>query len=96
MTYDKFHVKVVSYNDMDEIDSLEIVNQDLKTVYQKWPAKRIDTVKRNLILKELERTGITVESILDMCSITSLENMEMEDFQKVYNRLHATKDKNNV
>lgn len=96
MTYDKFHVKVVSYNDMDEIDSLEIVNQDLKTVYQKWPAKRIDTVKRNLILKELERTGITVESILDMCSITSLENMEMEDFQKVYNRLHATKDKHNV
>lgn len=93
VTYDKFYVKSITYNDMREIDSLEIINQKLETVYKKWPTEHIDKIKINLIKKELQRTGVDEKKILDMCGVNSLERIEVRDFQAVYNKLLATESK---
>ena len=90
---DKFSVKSITYNSMGEIDSLEIINQKLETVYKKWPAKKIDTVKIKLINDELQRSGVPMKKILDMCSINVLTDMLEDDFPSVYNKLLATKEK---
>lgn len=88
-TYDKFSVKYITYKN-GEIDAIEIINQKLQTVYKKWATKQIDTVKIDLINKELERTGTPTDKILNMCSIRTIEEMADEDFGKVYKKLLAT------
>lgn len=92
-TYDKFTVKSISYNSAGEIDSLEIINQKFESVYKKWPAKKIDTVKIKLINNELKRTGVNMKRILDMCNIKEITEMLEEDFEPVYRKLNAYKDK---
>lgn len=92
-TYDKFTVKSISYNSAGEIDSLEIINQKFDSVYKKWPAKKIDTVKIKLINNELKRTGVNMKRILDMCNIKEITEMLEEDFEPVYRKLNAYKDK---
>ena len=92
-TYDKFTVKSISYNSAGEIDSLEIINQKFESVYKKWPAKKIDTVKIKLINDELKRTGVNMRRILDMCNIKEITEMLEEDFEPVYRKLNAYKDK---
>ena len=92
MTYDKFYVKSISYKN-DEIDSLEIVNHKLETVYIKWPSKTIDSVKIKLIEEQLERTGVDIKKIYDMCSVSDISDITEEDFVKVFNKLKATATK---
>lgn len=92
-TYDKFTVKSISYNSAGEIDSLEIINQKFDSVYKKWPAKKIDTVKIKLINDELKRTGVNMIRLLDMCNIKEITEMLEEDFEPVYRKLNAYKDK---
>lgn len=92
-TYDKFTVKSISYNSAGEIDSLEIINQKFDSVYKKWPAKKIDTVKIKLINDEIKRTGVNMKRILDMCNIKEITEMLEEDFEPVYRKLNAYKDK---
>ena len=92
-TYDTFTVKSITYNDMREIDSIEIINQKLDTVFKKWPTELISKIKVGLIETELQRTGIDVQKILDMCGVGSIQKIEERDFQNVYNKLLASKDK---
>lgn len=91
VTFDEFFVKSVTYDDLGEIDSIEIINQDLETVYRKWPTKTIDKIKADLIEKELKRTGVNKQKILDMCSAANINKITEDDFQSVYNKLLATK-----
>lgn len=92
-TYDKFSVKSITYNDLNEIDSLEIINQKLETVYKKIPTQLIGKVKIGLIEKELNRTGVNPKQILDMCGVSAINKITENDFQNVYNKLLASKDK---
>lgn len=96
VTYDEFFVKSITYNDLGEIDSLEIINQNLEVVYRKWPTKTIDKIKVGLIEKELDRTGIDKQVILDMCSVSDISKITEEDFPSVYNKLKASKSKDEV
>lgn len=85
--YDKFSVKVISYNKRREIDSLEIINSNLETVYKQWPVEKIDNIKLKTIRDALKQSGVDERKVLDMCSIDSLEEMEVKDYKPVYNRL---------
>lgn len=92
-TYDKFTVKSISYNDMKEIDSIEIINQKLETVFKKWPTELIGKVKVGTIEKQLQRTGIDIQKVLDMCGVNSLDKIEEKDYSSVYKKLLAQPDK---
>jgi hypothetical protein len=92
-TYDTFSVKSITYNDMNEIDSIEIINQKLDTVFKKWPTELIGKVKVKTIEIQLQRTGIDVQKILDMCGVNSLDKIEEKDYSNVYKKLLASPDK---
>jgi hypothetical protein len=92
-TYDKFSVKSIIYNDMNEIDSIEIINQKLETVFKKWPTELIGKAKILTIEKQLERTGIDIKKILDMCGVNSIDRIEEADYSNVYKKLLASPDK---
>lgn len=92
-TYDKFTVKSITYNDMKEIDSIEIINQNLDTVYKKWPTELIGSTKVKTIETQLARTGVDVKKILDMCGVSSLEKIEEKDYANVYKKLLASPDR---
>ena len=93
ITYDTFTVKSITYNDMNEIDSIEIINQKLETVFKKWPTELIGKVKVKTIEIQIERTGIDIQKILDMCGVNSLDRIEEKDYSNVYKKLLASPDK---
>lgn len=109
ITYDKFRVKEIEYNDNREIVSLVILNQDGKIVYSLTPSNQqgITTDKgktilkatfpteeqRNLMKKELERTGVALDTVLSRYQISSIEEMTESMMANAINSLKKTKRK---
>lgn len=112
ITYDKFRVKDIEYNDNREIIGLTILNQDGKVVYslgsskgqttiteagnapsavQKAPSSTTDRVKQ--MNKELERTGVALDTVLSRYQISSVEEMSDSMFTNAMNSLKKTKKK---
>jgi hypothetical protein len=106
VTYDKFRVSSISYNDNREITGLVIISQDGKPVYtlidrmvgqqsvlaqtQKHEAEQIDE-RTAAINKELARTGVALDTVLKRYGITSLQEMSEDTFKKAMNSLKRTK-----
>lgn len=91
-TYDRFIVKSISYNSKGEIDSLEIINESSKeVVYKKFPTSYITKPMYNTLIEAIEEIGdfndFSVQKVYDMCSISDLKKMSIEDYQPVYNKL---------
>jgi len=112
ITYDKFRVKEIEYNDKREIIGLTILNQDGKVVYsleasngknatieaenvssasQKMPSSVTDRVMQ--MNKELERTGVALDTVLSRYKISSVEEMTDIMFTNAMNSLKKTKKK---
>lgn len=113
ITYDKFKVKEISYNDNREIIGLTILNQDGKIVYslnsskqtitktetddttavvqKKVPSLVIERVKQ--MNKELERTGVALETVLSRYQVNNVEEMTDYMFTNALNSLKKTKKK---
>ena len=112
ITYDKFRVEDIEYNDKREIIGLTILNQDGKVVYllgaskekttiteaenapsavQKVPSSTTDRVKQ--MNKELERTGVALDTVLSRYQISSVEEMSDSMFTNAMNSLKKTKKK---
>ena len=92
-TYDKFRVKSISYNSRGEIDSLEIVNlsNDYEVVYKKFPTEHITKPMLITLEEAIDEIGdfnyFNVQKVYDMCSISKLEEMDVKDYQPIYNKL---------
>ena len=109
ITYDKFRVKEIEYNDNREIVGLVILNQDGKIVYSLTPsdqqgitADKGKTIlkaafpteeQRNLMRKELERTGVALDTVLSRYQISSIEEMTESMMVNAINSLKKTKRK---
>ena len=115
ITYDKFKVKDISYNDNREIIGLTILNQDGKVVYSLIASKgqsatTEDTPKQPKVSqkqtvlaptsdqikqmnKELERTGVALDTVLSRYQISSVEEMTETMFTNAMNSLKKTKKK---
>jgi hypothetical protein len=105
ITYDKFRVNSISYNDNREIVGLTIINQDGRIVYS-----LIDTASNKpeiptenntepmdehllAINKELERTGVALDTVLQRYGVQSITQMDEGTFKKAMNSLKRTKTK---
>lgn len=91
-TYDKFAVKSITYNGKGEIDSLEIYNTTQgEVVYRLFPTEHITKPMLITLEKAIKEIGdynyFDVQKIYDMCSITCLKEMDVKDYQSVYNKL---------
>lgn len=118
MTYDKFKVFDISYNENREIVGLTILNQDGKMVYnlrEKVSAmkttgepatpdsrtkagnqtsdRKAVANKEQEINRELERTGVALDTVLSRYGVGSIQEMAEDTYRKAINSLKRTKTK---
>lgn len=90
ITYDKFKIQNITYKANNEIDSFRIINQDLELVYEHFPSGKIDKAKLIVIKDYANRANVDERSICDLLKISSLDDMEMDSFQPICNKLLKT------
>ena len=88
ITYDKFKLSDISYNDNREIVGLTIVNQNGEVVYSLGQSERTSTINR-----ELERTGVAIDAVLNRYGVSSVDDMTEETYRSAMNSLRKTKNK---
>lgn len=104
ITKDSFRVHAISYNGQREISALTIVNQKGAAVYvyeRKNPAADTgETLQGGLtgrqmavLEKELERTGIPMETVLERYHLYRAEQMTPEIYKKALGSLKKTRPK---
>ena len=106
-TYDKFSVSEITYNNR-EIVGITILNQDGKVVYSlnntnnnqnKNCNTQQDSVcntadeKVQAINKELARTGIALDTVLERYGVSAVEEMSADIYTRAMNSLRKTKGK---
>ena len=93
-TYDKFHLSNISYNDNREITGLAIVNQNGEVVYALGKNIGVgQSEKAVAINKELERTGVALDTVLNRYGVISVDAMTEETYHSAMNSLRKTKDR---
>ncbi|MDD6571718.1 MAG: Rad52/Rad22 family DNA repair protein [Thermoflexaceae bacterium] len=102
VTYDKFQVSAISYNENREIAGLTIINQEGRVVYsliERSAKKDSNTAApteggmAERIQKELERTGVALDAVLQRYGVGSIAEMDESTCRKAINSLKRTKTK---
>ena len=92
--YDKFAVTDISYSESREITGLTIVNQDSgEVVYSMFPNAKRHHSQFNEFYFELDRTGVSLDTVLSRYGVNSLEEMKPDLLGKALNSLRKTKTK---
>ena len=101
-------VNGISYNESREIAGLTITNQDGKIVYNlidksatKDSNKEAAESQKNMaqevfsesLYKELERTGVALDTVLQRYGISTIQDMDETTYKKAINSLKRTKTK---
>lgn len=104
ITKDSFSVQSISYSAQKEIASLVIVNQKGMEVYGLKPKpedngasgrmpERLTAGQMKILEKELERTGIAMEAVLERYQLKETGQMTPEIYKKALAGLKKTKPK---
>ena len=101
-TYDRFRVQSIEYNDQREISALVIVNSLGKVVYS-WIAPKVaaskpeesclSTAQMNNLQKELVRTGVALEAVLERYHLSRPEEMSPDIYKQAMTALKKTRVK---
>lgn len=80
---DKFMVKEISYNQNREISSLIIVNQKGTAVFSmgKEEEIRVNEWQIQSLEKELERTGVSMDTVLSKYRLQAITQMTVETYE---------------
>ena len=108
ITTDRFSVDSISYNEEREINGLVILNGKRDKVFElkqeaepqkkreakkKTETKDIAETQRKVLEEELDRTGVTIEAVMERYQIKRLEDMTPEIYEKALQGLKKTKTK---
>lgn len=96
ITKEHFKVQAIAYNSRREISALSIVNGRGQKVYElkeKPNAVGVTEMQMTLLEKELERTGVALEAVLERYNVKEPEQMTPEIFTKALSGLKKTKDR---
>ena len=104
ITKDSFSVQSISYSAQKEIASLVIVNQKGMEVYRLKPKpeengasgrmpEKLTSGQMKILEKELERTGIAMEAVLERYQLKETGQMTPEIYKKALAGLKKTKPK---
>ena len=92
--YDRFSVTDISYSESREISGLTIVNQDSgEVVFTMFPNAKRHSSQFNEFYFELDRTGVSLDTVLSRYGVNSLEEMKPDMLNKALNSLRKTKTK---
>ena len=96
-----FKVNLIAYNDSREITNLEIVDSKGQTVYSMKQTMGRDNAQEQagglnkasevLLMTELNRTGVALETVLDRYGLEDISQMSQEIFEKAIRSLKRTK-----
>ena len=92
MTRETFQVIWISYNENREINALEITNGKRQTVYA-MGKKRISQLEDHAIQRELQRTGVALETVLARYGVQSLEQLSPKQYQDAMKGLKRSSSK---
>lgn len=106
LTYDRFSVRSIDYNEQREIEALTIVNEKGKIVFEKklpmgmgesknhsGNMGNLTELNRKNLEKELDRTGVLLKTVLERYQIPSLEDMTPDLYEKALRSLKRTRSK---
>ena len=89
---DRFYVHSIGYGNEREITALTIVNGNGEVVYElKGPQKTITPSQINAFYGELQRTGVSVETVQSRYKIGTVESVDEVTFNKVMTALSKTR-----
>lgn len=92
--YDRFSVTDISYSESREISGLTIVSQDSgEVVYSMFPNAKRHNTQFSEFYFELDRTGVSLDTVLSRYGVNSLEEMSPDMLNKALNSLRKTKTK---
>ena len=98
ITSDHFSVTSIAYNAQREITELVISNNRGQKVYEmKQKAQRTDgklsVQKLKALVQELQRTGVSIETVLERYHLQEIGQMTAETYTNAMNSLKKTKSK---
>ena len=101
VSYEKFSVQYISYNEDREVASLIIVNGDGKVLYEMKQKSPITTIKQGDLsdsqireLKdELYRTGVPLDTVLRRYGLNHMDEMTTEIYIKAIDGLKRSRSK---
>ena len=96
VTSDRFHVQHIAYNPNREITELRIVNGRGQTVYElKQKMKQHSALSAYMeeLKRELARTGVTMEAVLERYALKEPGEMTEEIYKKALRSLKKTRTK---
>lgn len=99
MTTEHFYVQQIEYNGNREICFLEIRNSHGQTVFSQRDVSSsteqavVTDQKRADLMKELERTGVTMDAVLQRYKLASYEEMTPAIYDKAMSSLKKSKSK---
>ena len=105
VTTDRFSVQSITYDRERKISSLVITDQDGKIVFQMHqetsdiqqdriaPSEDHTSIQMELLQRELERTGISLRTVLERYNIQDIRQLTPELLDKALNGLRKTKTK---
>ena len=89
-TRDKFFVNLITYTSDGRIDELEIINQDMDIVFKKYPSLKIDDIKYKVLVEKLEEADVSMEAIVELFHINTLQEMDIDQWVKCMRKLEVT------
>ncbi len=87
---DKFFVNRIYVTEDKVITELEIVNQKGQTVFS-YGKPHLGKTERDMLARELARTGVSEEELLKRYSLRSIEDMDRETYLRAVTALRKTK-----
>ena len=99
MTLEHFRVTEIGYDENREINRLEICNSKGTSVYRMQPPKgNVTSVKTQLsekmrfeLEKELERTGVSMEQVLERYHLDDVSQMHPDQYRSAMRGLKKSK-----
>ena len=101
----RFSVKSISYNDNREIASITVVNEKGNIVYERITEENAENDKDKMIISksqmksletELERTGVTMDDVMDRYNIQKPTQISLELYNRAMRALARTKSAENA
>jgi len=97
-TNDRFSVRDIRYGNKNEITGLTIVNNRNIVLYSMDHTDddvdgtgKISKKQRTELEKQLKRTGVGIDKVLERYGLGSLDDMEQDTYQRAMNSLKITK-----
>ena len=89
-TKSKFFVNLITYTSDQKIDELEIVDQDMNIVFKQYPSQKIDEIKYKVLKEKLDEAQVSVEQIIEVFHINTLQEMDINQWNKCMRKLEVT------